>query len=239
LIIDVVRRENGADRETYTMKLYITPGSPYARMARIVVLEKGLESRVEAIIAKTRVADSPYYGINPSGRVPYLISDGGVGMEESALICAYLDHLDGEPALHLSGDDPSWEARRLDALARSMLDGLSVWGREILRPENERSPGVIEHEKDRARRMADVWEREIDHPLMRGALNMVQIALACGLGLEARNPGFLWRPRHPRLSEWFDKIAARPSFTATAPPSASAGSGAPHNNTLGGTRYEA
>jgi glutathione S-transferase len=102
-----------------------------------------------------------------------------------------------------------------------MLDGLSVWGREILRPENERSPGVVEHEKDRAQRMADAWEREIDDTLMRGALNMVQITLACGLGLEARNPGFLWRTGHPRLSEWFDRIAARPSFTATAPPSAS------------------
>lgn len=211
------------------MKLYITPGSPYARMARIVVLEKGLESRVETIVAKTRVADSAYYGINPSGRVPYLISGDGVGMEESALICAYLDHLDGEPALDLPGGGQSWEARRLEALARSMLDGLSVWGREILRPENERSPGVIGHEKDRAQRLADVWEREIDHPLMRGALNMVQITLACGLGLEARNPGFLWRPRHRRLSVWFDKIAARPSFTATAPPSASAASGAPRN----------
>ena len=49
------------------MKLYITPGSPYARMARIVVLEKGLENRVEIITAQTRVADSPYYLINPSG----------------------------------------------------------------------------------------------------------------------------------------------------------------------------
>ena len=201
-----------------TVKLYITPGSPYARMARIVVLEKGLESRVETIVARTRAADSPYYAINPSGRVPYLISEDGVGMEESALICAYLDHLDGEPALDLPGGSQSWEARRLEALARSMLDGLSVWGREILRPENERSPGVIEHEKGRAQRMAEVWEREIDHPLMHGALNMLQITLACGLGLAARNPGFLWRARHPRLSAWFDKIAARPSFIATAPP---------------------
>jgi len=196
-------------------------------MARIVVLEKGLESRVETIVAKTRVADSPYYAINPSGRVPYLIAEGGVGMEESALICAYLDHLDGEPALNLPGVDQSWEAPRLEALARSMLDGLSVWGREISRPENERSPGVIEHEKERAERMAGLWEREIGHQLMHGALNMVQITLACGLGLEARNPGFRWRTRHPRLSEWFDKIAARSSFTATAPPSASAVSGAP------------
>ena len=154
--------------------------------------------------------------------VPYLVSDDGVGMEESALICAYLDRLGGDPVLDRSGGNPSWEARRLEGLARSMLDGLSVWGREILRPENERSPGVIQHEKDRAQRMADLMEREIDHPLMRGALNMVQITLACALGLEARNPDFLWRPRHPRLSEWFDKIASRRSFTATAPPGAAA-----------------
>jgi len=79
------------------MKLYITPGSPYARMARIVVLERGLENRIEVITAQTRVADSPYYRINPSGRVPYLIRDDGVGMEESSVICAYLDHLDGKP----------------------------------------------------------------------------------------------------------------------------------------------
>jgi glutathione S-transferase len=205
-----------------TLKLYITPGSPYARMARIVVLEKGIERRVEMIAARTRLADSPYYTINPSGRVPYLLCEDGVGLEESALICAYLDHLEGEPAFDLPGDAQQWQPRRLEALARSMMDGLSVWLREILRPGNERSPGVIRHEADRAQRMADVWEREIDHPLMRGALNMIQITLACALGLEARNPGFRWRPGHPKLSEWFDAIAARPSFAATAPPGAPA-----------------
>jgi glutathione S-transferase len=202
------------------VKLYITPGSPYARMARIVVLEKGFQDRVEVIFAKTRAADSPYYSINPSGRVPYLVREDSVGMEESALICAYLDQLDGKPAFDVFGDDRSYEARRLEALARSLLDGLSVWGREILRPENERSPGVIEHEAERAARMVQVWEREIDHALLRGALNMVQITLACALGLEARNPGLRWRPGHPKLTVWFDKIAARPSFIATAPPSA-------------------
>jgi len=199
------------------MKLHTTAGSPYARMARIVVLEKGLQSRVEIIPAKTRVADSPYYGINPSGRVPYLVCNDGVGLEESALICAYLDHLDGNPAFDLSADEQMWEARRLEALARSMLDGLSVWGREMSRPENERSPGVIQHETDRARRMADLWEAEIDRPLMRGALNMAQITLACALGLEARNPDFRWRPRHPMLCAWFDQVAARASFGGTAP----------------------
>jgi glutathione S-transferase len=196
------------------MKLYITPGSPYARMARIFVIEKKLESRVEVIVAQTRVAGSPYYAINPSGRVPYLVRDDGVGMEESALICAYLDQLDGRPIL----ERPSLEAQRLEALARSMVDGLAVWGRELTRPANERSPSVIAHEQERSRRMADLWEREIEHPVMHGKLNMAQLTLACGLGMEARNRDLDWRTGHPKLVAWMQSVAARPSFVATAPP---------------------
>ncbi len=199
------------------MKLFITPGSPYARMARITVLEKRLESRVEVIVAQTRAANSPYYAINPSGRVPYLVRDDGVGLEESAVICAWLDHLQGEPMFDLPSGDAAWEVLRLEALARSLLDGLSVWGREILRPDGERSPSVIRHESERASRMADLWETEIAHPWMRGALNLAQITLGCALGLEARNPNLHWRTGHAKLCDWFDRIAARQSFVATAP----------------------
>ena len=200
------------------MKLYITPGSPYARIARIVMLEKGLESRVAIVAAQTRTANSPYYAINPSGRVPFLLRDDGVGLEESAVVCRYLDHLDGTPRFDLPAGDAGWQALRLGALATSLLDGLSVWLREVTRPRNEQSPTVIGHETERARRLVDLWETEIDHPLMRGALNLPQITLACALGLEARNPDFHWRPGHPKLGAWFEPIAARPSFAATAPP---------------------
>jgi glutathione S-transferase len=200
------------------MKLYITPGSPYARMARMVVIEKELDGRVEIIRARTRAAASPYYDINPSGRVPYLIRDDGVGLEESAVICSYLDHLDGKPAFDLPLDDRGWEARRLGALARSMLDGLSVWGREIARPPDQRSPTVIQHEADRSERMADLWEVEIGHPWMRDGLNLEQMTLACALGLEARNPDLRWRPGRPKLCDWFTSFAVRPSFATTAPP---------------------
>jgi glutathione S-transferase len=201
------------------MKLFITPGSPYARMARMTVIEKGLESRVEVILAQTRSSNSPYYAINPSGRVPYLVRDDGVGLEESAVICAWLDRLQGDPMFDLPSGDALWEVLRLEALARSLLDGLSVWGREIARLEGERSPSVIRHESERASRMADVWETEIDHPWMRGALNLAQITLGCALGLEARNPDIHWRPGHARLCDWFDRIAVLPSFVATAPQS--------------------
>jgi len=107
-----------------------------------------------------------------------------------------------------------------------MLDGLAVWGREISRPQNERSPTVIQHEANRSERMADLWEAEIDHPLMRRALNLTQITLACALGFEARIPDLRWRPGRPKLCDWFGGIATRPSIAATAPPSVSLISGA-------------
>ena len=202
------------------MKLYITPGSAYARMAWVVLIEKGLDSRVEVVPAQTRRADSPYYAICPSGRVPYLVRDDGVGLEESAVVCAFLDQLDGAPSLTVPGDTDRWEWLRLEASARSLLDGLSVWLRETSRPPTEQSPTVVRHEVARSERMLDVWEQQISHPLMREPLNIPQITLACALGLEARMPDFLWRARRPRLVDWYSRVASRASFTSTAPPAA-------------------
>ncbi len=200
------------------MKLYITATSPFARMVRIVILEKGVQDRVEVIPARTRRKDSDYYKINPSGRVPFLVRDDGVTLEESQLICAYLDHLDGAPIFDHPAGEEGWESRRLEALARSLMDGLCVWGRELNRAEDERSPTTIEHERQRSRRLTDLWESEIDHPLLNGGLNIIQITLASALQLERRNPDINWRKGHPKLAAWTDRIGERPSLRQTRPP---------------------
>src|SRR5581483_2357573 len=151
------------------------------RLARIVVIEKGLDQRVDVIEAATRAADSPYYQINPSGRVPYLIDDAGVGMEDSQVICAYLDGLDGAPRFHDAGGDTDWAYRRCEATARSFCDGISVWVREARRRENERSPGVMRHEAARATRLADMFEAEVARPLWREPPRMAHLLLAVSL----------------------------------------------------------
>ena len=200
------------------MKLYVTPSSPYARIVRIVILEKGLQDRVEIVTAQTRQAGSPYYAINPSGRVPFLVRDDGSAIEESTLICDWLDQLAGPPQFALPQGAAQWEPRRLEARARSLLDGIAVWSREMRRPENERSPTIIRHETDRAARLTDWWEGEIGHSWMQGLLNLAQITLACAYGFEPHVPGLIWRPGHPRLAAWHAAMSARPSFAATAPP---------------------
>ena len=163
------------------MKLYVTYISPYARLARILVLEKGMSERVEIVEAKTRTLDSPYYRINPSGRVPYLVDDAGIGTEDSQLICSYLDNLDGKPRFHQPLRDLDWAYRRLEATARGFCEGIAVWIREMRRPENERSPTLIAHEVARAARLADVFDVEVKRQLLQEEPRMVHLLLAVSL----------------------------------------------------------
>jgi len=200
------------------MKLYVTYTSPYARLARIIVIEKALEDRVEVIAAKTRARESPYYQINPSGRVPYLVDDAGIGMEDSQLICAYLDSLDGKPRFHRPITAPDWAYLRLEFMARSMCDGISVWTREMARPADERSPTVLAHEVARSQRMADVFEVQIAERLMQGAPRMTHFILAVALerasycGLDNLTDG------RPQLAKWMRSMSDLSSMQRTAPP---------------------
>jgi len=200
------------------MKLYVTFTSPYARLARIVVVEKGLHERVEVIGAQTRTQDSPYYTINPSGRVPYLIDDAGDGMEDSQLICAYLDRLDGKPRFHRPSSERDWAYSRLEAQARSLCDGIAVWVREMRRPESERSPTVLAHEAARAQRLANLFESKAGTTLLQEPPAMGHLVLAVALEF-ARDRGFgdLTDGR-PQLSAWFARMRALPSLRATASP---------------------
>jgi len=198
------------------MKLYVTPNSPYARLARIVVVEKGLEKQVEIVVAKTRIPDSPYYQINPSGRVPYLVDDTGIGMEDSQLICAYLDGLDGKPRFRHALRESDWGYCRLEAAARSMCEGICVWVRQMNLPESERSSTVLSHEAARSQRTADFFEGRVAESLMQGAPSMANLTLAVALDIaRSRGLGDLTNGR-PQLATWMRRISDLPAVRATA-----------------------
>jgi len=156
------------------MKLYVTYGSPYARLARILVIEKALEDRVEIIEAKTRFHSAAH------------ASDR-----------AYL---------------------RLEFAARSMCDGIAVWGREMARPESERSPTALTHESARAQRMADFFEDRVADPLMQGPPGMAQLILAVAVEMaRKRGLGDLTAGRR-RLASWMRSVSDLPSMQRTVPP---------------------
>ncbi|MEL7469449.1 MAG: glutathione S-transferase family protein [Pseudomonadota bacterium] len=199
------------------MRLYTSATSPYGRIVRVVIRELGLLDRIEEIVPVTRQADSPFYDLNPSGRIPFLVLPDGTGFEGSGLICDYLDALDGTPRLSAPPDDTTWTYQRFEQSALAMMDGMAVWRRELRRPEEDRSAEILAHEAARAARCVAHWASQTEHPLMTCDLNRVQIIVAAALEMSRATPTFTWRDAHPALAAWLAPISQRKSMVDTRP----------------------
>lgn len=207
------------------MRLFHAPGSPYARIARMAVIELGLEDRVAVEEVTLRDPASVLLPFNPVGRVPALLLDDGSTITETTPVLMVLDSLVAPDRRLLPGPDAP---RALAAYGRvlGMLDGIAVWNRELRRPSHERSPGVIALEALRAVRVADALERDVASGGFR-ALDAGYLALVAVLGYcERRHTTFNWRQGRPSLAALFDAAQARPSVARTIPP-AGMGSTAP------------
>ena len=136
------------------MQLFHSAGSPYARIARMAVLDLGLADRIAFIETTLRDPASTLLPHNPVGRVPSLVLADGTTITETTPILMVLDSLVAPEARLLGDGADGW--KRLAAYGRvlGMLDGIAVWNRELRRPVHERSPGVIALEEGRAARIA-------------------------------------------------------------------------------------
>ena len=85
------------------MQLFHSAGSPYARIARMAVLELGLEGRVAFTETTLRDPASSLLPHNPVGRVPSLVLADGTTVTETTPILMVLDSLVA-PETRLLGD---------------------------------------------------------------------------------------------------------------------------------------
>ena len=83
------------------MKLHWSPRSPYVRKVMVFAHEVGLAGRIEivrTVVAMTQ-ANRDLMRINPLGKIPTLITDDGMVLFDSTVICEYLDSLHGRAKL--------------------------------------------------------------------------------------------------------------------------------------------
>ena len=201
------------------MKLAYSTASPYARKVVIVVMEAGLDSKIQRVPTAVR-PDQPNLALgkeNPLMKVPTLITDGGETLYDSRVICAYLDMLNPGPKLIPASGGERWQALRLEALGDGITDaGILVRYETALRPEGLRWKEWIDGQTKKVEQGLDLLEA---HPeMLMGPLNIGQIAVACGIGwLNFRQVFGDCLANRPRLAAWCAMIAERPSFKATQP----------------------
>jgi len=198
-----------------------SPTSPFARKARIEIIERGLGDLVQQTAVTVRVPENQVLLHNPTGKVPALIvengPDKGLVLLESSLICEYLDTIGKAPPLMPAEGAERWRERAMDAYAHALMDAIAWRVREFRKPEEFQYRPFIAYEFERAERCFDDLEALVDE-LAVIPLSHSRILLAICLDYSLfRFPELDWRPSRPRLAEWHERLAARPSFIETAP----------------------
>jgi glutathione S-transferase len=204
------------------VQLYYTPNSPYARKARIIILELDLASRVKDVII-TLPAEDRFRAINPLGKIPALVLNDGSVIYDSPVICEYLDELgNGKfvPRARLLHDAQGrWRALTLQALGDGLADATVRRNQERRLPADKRSTEVVDRQTKAIESAFAALERNVARFPSEPTIG--EIAVACAIGyLDLRVPEDGWRDRYPRLARWLAEFSLRPSVAATKPPAA-------------------
>ena len=203
------------------MKLYYSPGSPFARKVRIVALETRLDKKIEMVnVALSPVApNSDVDKHNPIGKIPAL-SVKGMDLFDSPVICEYLDNQHkGRKLFPRKGRD-RWVALRQQAMADGLLDAALLARYEgALRPEDKRWSDWSHGQMKKINGVLGQLEAEAKS--LKGKLTIGTISVACALGyLDLRFGDMGWKDKHPKLAKWFAQTSKLPSIKGTVPPAA-------------------
>jgi glutathione S-transferase len=187
----------------------------------VLAHETGLTGRIEFVPTSPAADEATLVLDNPLGKVPALVTDDGIALYDSPVICEYLDSLHGGPPVFPAAGVARWTALRRQALADGILDATILRRYEEMRPAAKQHGEWIERQKRKAERGLDALEAEAAADALAdpaGLLSIGDIAVACALGyLDLRYGGDNWRGRRRALAAWYAEVAKRPSMTATAP----------------------
>jgi hypothetical protein len=112
-----------------------------------------------------------------------------VSARKIASSSAPFDDVGGRPRFHNASHASDWAHLRLEFAARSMCESIAVWGQEMARLDNERSPTALAHESARAQRMVDFFEDHVTDPLMQGGMAHLILAVYTTIGRSPTSSG--------------------------------------------------
>ena len=200
------------------MLLYQFRKGTNPRRVIIYLAEKGLDvPRYELDYAGGEHRSARYLAINPSGRAPTLVTDGGVAITDSAAIVEYLEEL--HPQRPMIGADPEERARvrSLERLGADLVGRGQLWLWNATDAFRAKEPEPRRAQADRLFRhvgeLLDVLEREIgDQAFIAGPEPTVADFTVFPIFQTARERFDLsFGEDHPRLHAWYARFRSRPS----------------------------
>lgn len=196
------------------MKIYYSGTSPYVRKVMVCAILRGLDGRIEKHASNPHASPADLLSDNPLSRVPCLVTDEGLALFDSPVICEYLDSIGDAPKLFPLAGPARWAALKLQAMGDGILDAAVPCRGELAKPKEDARDALIARHKAAMSRTVDALEAALPGT----DLDIGTVAVACALGyLDFRYGSEPWRPGHPKLTAWYEAFAQHPALIATAP----------------------
>ena len=208
------------------MKLFHSASSPFVRKVLVVAHEVGLADRIALQPAAAHPIDrsAAIRAENPLGQVPTLVTDDGLALYDSRVICEYLDALgggslfgrgpgqgqgQGQGQVHGKGKG-RWRILAWAAMGDGLM-GAALLARyeAAVRPASLRWDDWTEGQMSKVEDVLDALER-IAPELDPGA-DIATITFGCALAyLDFRFPERAWRRDRPAAAAWYEGFGPGP-----------------------------
>jgi len=193
------------------MKLYYSPTSPFARKVLACAIARGIEDQITLVSITT--ADPELATHNPLGKLPCLVTDDGVDLFDSRVICTYLNTV-GEGFSMYPEQGLRIRTLKYEAIGDGICDAGVLRRYEMGRAKDPDRDAAMAAQALKVARALDVLEAEVP----AAHVDVGAIAVVCALGyLDFRYAHEPWREGRPKLAAWFDDMMTRPCLAQTAP----------------------
>lgn len=202
------------------MQLFLNATSPFARLARVAALEKGLADQLTLVWSDPWGQDSQLQSAHPQHRIPVLCTADGNAIAESMLIAQYLDHIGNGAPLVPPGQAAPVLARTSVAyglmeaafnlvIARK-YEGAATADTSVM---GQRRSAAIQRVLAQLEALPPV---AMSHDPQR-AVTLDQITTAIALAyVQFRLPTMFTAIQYPQLHAWLQHSEQRPSLAETA-----------------------
>ncbi len=196
------------------MNLFHSPGQPVRAQGDGLCRHPRHRGQIELVTVTAQASPPELLAANPLSKIPVLVTEDGVALFDSPVICEYLDTVGDAPALFPPSGRARWRALKFQAMADGIMDAAVLRRGESLRPREPARDATM------ARQHAAVVRtlRELDSDLPHPTADIGSLAVACALGyLDFRFAHEPWRASNPALAAWDAAMAEQPGLAATLP----------------------
>jgi glutathione S-transferase len=207
------------------MQLLANTTSPFVRIARIAMIEKGLE--VEPTIVDPWADDARLREANVATRVPSLVLDNGIPLTESLLIVQWLEATRPAPQWpSLLGSDPQRIAGVLSragiAIGAIEASVHTIITRKVTAPVLfDETPVGLRRRRTMVEGMQRLEAQAAEMTTSDPAAQAPTLDVICAVVLfdyqQLRYGDQPWLPATPALRKLAEAVRARPSFAQTLP----------------------